>query len=194
MFRWQSVPRDTTCIAATNPRRCAERGSRHDRESVSGATEHCHAGEKPHDRARRGVGADTPVREVARKMRDKGIGCLPVGEHDMLIGMITDRDIACRAVADGLDLSKVKARDVMSKGVTWCFEDQSDAEATKLMESKNIRHLPFSAAQSGSWECCHLAISPFDPNRLRRSCFTWPRAMPRVTEKSNRRIKSRCVK
>jgi CBS domain-containing protein len=88
------------------------------------------------------VGADTPVREVARKMRDKGIGCLPVGEHDRLIGMITDRDIACRAVADGLDLSKVKARDVMSKGVTWCFEDQSDAEATKLMESKNIRHLP----------------------------------------------------
>lgn len=88
------------------------------------------------------VGADTPVREVARKMRDKGIGWLPVGEHDRLIGMITDRDIACRAVADGLDLSKVKARDVMSKGVTWCFEDQSDAEATKLMESKNIRHLP----------------------------------------------------
>ena len=88
------------------------------------------------------VGADTPVREVARKMRDKGIGRLPVGEHDRLIGMITDRDIACRAVADGLDLSKVKARDVMSKGVTWCFEDQSDAEATKLMESKNIRHLP----------------------------------------------------
>ena len=88
------------------------------------------------------VGADTPVREIARKMRDKGIGCLPVGEHDRLIGMITDRDITCRAVADGLDLSKVKARDVMSKGVTWCFEDQSDAEATKLMESKNIRHLP----------------------------------------------------
>jgi CBS domain-containing protein len=88
------------------------------------------------------AGANTPVREVARKMRDKGIGCLPVGGHDRRIGMITDRDITCRPVADGLDLSKVKARDVMSKGVTWCFEDQSDAEATKLMESKNIRHLP----------------------------------------------------
>lgn len=88
------------------------------------------------------VGADTPVREVAKKMRDKGIGCLPVGENDRLIGMITDRDITCRAVADGLDLSQAKARDVMSKGVTWCFEDQSGAEATKMMESKNIRHLP----------------------------------------------------
>jgi CBS domain-containing protein len=88
------------------------------------------------------VGADTPVREVAKKMRDKGIGYLPVGENDKLIGMITDRDITCRAVADGLDLSKVKARDVMSKGITWCFEDQSDMEATKIMQKKNIRHLP----------------------------------------------------
>ena len=49
-------------------------------------------------------GAGTPVREVAKKMRDKGIGCLPVGENDKLIGMITDRDITCRAAADGLDL------------------------------------------------------------------------------------------
>ena len=88
------------------------------------------------------VGADTPVRKVAEKMRDKGIGCLPVGENDKLIGMITDRDITCRAVADGLDLSRAKARDVMSKGVTWCFEDQSDEEAAKMMENKKIRHLP----------------------------------------------------
>ena len=68
-------------------------------------------------------------------MRDKGIGCLPVGENDRLIGMITDRDITCRAVADGLDLSRAKARDAMLKSVTWCFEDQSE-------ENKNIRHLP----------------------------------------------------
>src|ERR1700757_1711698 len=88
------------------------------------------------------VGADTPVREVAKKMRDSGIGCLPVGENDKLIGMITDRDITSCAVADGLDLSKVKARDVISKGVTWFFEDQSDLEATKMTENKNIRHLP----------------------------------------------------
>ena len=88
------------------------------------------------------VGADAPVREVAKKMRDKGIGCLPVGENDRLIGMITDRGITCRAIADGLDLSKATARDVMSKGVTWCFEDQSDVEATKMMKNKNIRHLP----------------------------------------------------
>jgi CBS domain-containing protein len=88
------------------------------------------------------VGADTPIREVAKRMRDRGIGCLPVGENDKLIGIITDRDITCRAVANGLDLSKVKARDVMSEGVTWCFEDQLlDVEAKKMLENKNIPHL-----------------------------------------------------
>ena len=43
------------------------------------------------------------IQEIAIKMRDEDIGCLPVGENDRLIGMITDRDIACRAVADGCD-------------------------------------------------------------------------------------------
>ena len=44
---------------------------------------------------------DISLTEVACKMRDQNIGCLPVGENDRLIGMITDRDLACRAVADG---------------------------------------------------------------------------------------------
>src|SRR5918998_79696 len=44
---------------------------------------------------------DTPMQEVARVMRDEGIGCVPVGENDRLVGMITDRDITCRAVAAG---------------------------------------------------------------------------------------------
>ena len=42
---------------------------------------------------------DTPIQEVARVMRDEGIGCVPIGENDRLVGMITDRDITCRAVA-----------------------------------------------------------------------------------------------
>ncbi len=88
------------------------------------------------------ISADTPLKDVAKKMRDKDIGCLPVGENDRLIGMITDRDIACRAVASALDPASTKARDVMSKGVTWCFDDQTDAEAAELMETKKIHHLP----------------------------------------------------
>lgn len=88
------------------------------------------------------VEANTPLQDVARTLRDNDIGCLPVGENDRLIGMITDRDIACRAVAGGLDPAKTEAREVMSKGITWCFEDQTDVEALRLMESKQIHHLP----------------------------------------------------
>ena len=88
------------------------------------------------------IRADASLREVARTMRDKDIGCLPVGDNDKLIGMITDRDICCRAVAQGLDPTACKAKEVMSKGITWCYDDQTDAEALALMEQKQIHHLP----------------------------------------------------
>lgn len=88
------------------------------------------------------ISPDVTLVQVAKLMRDKGVGCMPVGENDRLIGMITDRDITCRAVAAGADLSAAKARDVMSKGVTWCFEDGDLSEAAQLMEQKQIHHLP----------------------------------------------------
>ena len=88
------------------------------------------------------ISPDVPLTEVATIMRDKGIGCLPVGENDRLIGMITDRDITCRAVASGSDPKRCKARDVMSKGITWCFEDQEIDDAAHLMDQKQVHHLP----------------------------------------------------
>lgn len=84
---------------------------------------------------------DIPVTEVARIMRDSGIGCIPVGENDRLVGMITDRDITCRAVAAGDDLSDVTARDVMSQGMFFCFEDEGIDKAIKIMQKKEVRHL-----------------------------------------------------
>jgi CBS domain-containing protein len=88
------------------------------------------------------IGPDIPLTETARMMRDKNIGCLPIGENDRLIGMITDRDLACRAVADGADPRTTSARAVMTKGVTWCFEDESVDEAVERMGAKQIHHLP----------------------------------------------------
>ena len=88
------------------------------------------------------VAPDLSLTEVARRMRDNEIGCLPVGDKDRLIGMITDRDIACRAVANGSDPAKTKARDVMTKGITYCFDDQTLEEAVHTMEEKGIHHLP----------------------------------------------------
>jgi CBS domain-containing protein len=88
------------------------------------------------------VGPELSLQDAAKKMRDLDIGCLPVGKDDRLIGMITDRDIACRAVADGNDPVATPISEAMSKGITYCFDDQDVAEAAHLMEKKQIHRLP----------------------------------------------------
>ena len=85
---------------------------------------------------------DTSLKEAAARMRDSDIGDVLVCENDRLVGIITDRDIAIRATADGKTPSRCKVRDVMSVGITYCFEDQSHEEAAKVMSEKQIRRLP----------------------------------------------------
>ncbi len=87
------------------------------------------------------ISPEIPISEVARIMRDNSIGCVPIGENDRLVGMITDRDITCRAVAAGDDLSSVTARDVMSKGMFYCFEDEGIDKAARLMRDREVHHL-----------------------------------------------------
>lgn len=88
------------------------------------------------------VSPDTRLPEIARKMRQSDIGAVPVGENDRLIGMVTDRDICCKAVADGHDIDAMTARDVMTAGIVWCHDDDDVEEAADLMESRRIRRLP----------------------------------------------------
>ncbi len=88
------------------------------------------------------VTPDTSLREAARMMRDADIGFLPVGENDRLVGTLTDRDIAVRAVADGKDPSSATVRDAMSAGTDYVFEDQDTAEAATIMSERQIRRLP----------------------------------------------------
>jgi CBS domain-containing protein len=88
------------------------------------------------------VGPEVSLQDAARKMRELDIGCLPVGKDDRLIGMITDRDIACRAVAGGDDPARTPISAAMSKGITYCFDDQDVGEAAHLMEKKQIHRLP----------------------------------------------------
>ena len=87
------------------------------------------------------IGPDMTIRDAAKKMRDGDFGMLPVGEDDRMIGTISDRDIAIRAVAEGKD-SATKVRDVMSEGVAWAFEDDSVEEAAKIMSKRQVRRLP----------------------------------------------------
>ena len=84
---------------------------------------------------------DMSIREAAKQMRDGDFGMLPVGENDRMIGTISDRDIAIRAVAEGKG-ADTKVRDVMSDGVAWAYEDNSVEEAVKIMSERQVRRLP----------------------------------------------------
>ena len=86
--------------------------------------------------------ADMPVSEVARMMLKDDIGAVPVGKDDKLIGMITDRDIALRVVAQGRNPDKVTAEQVMTKGIVYCRAHQTVEDAIHLMDQKKIRRLP----------------------------------------------------
>lgn len=87
------------------------------------------------------VDPDTSVLDAARMMREQDIGAILVGENDRLVGMVTDRDIAIRGIAEGIDPGTVKVRDVMSERIAYCFADQDEDEAAKMMAEKKIRRL-----------------------------------------------------
>ena len=85
---------------------------------------------------------DTPVTKLAKKMREKDIGAIPVGTNGKLVGMVTDRDITVRAVANGKDISQMTAQDVMTKGVVCCRDTDRVREVLGVMEEKKIRRVP----------------------------------------------------
>src|SRR5450759_704627 len=87
------------------------------------------------------ISPDITIGEAARKMRDGGFGMMPVGEADRMIGTISDRDIAIRAVAEGKDAG-TKVRDVMSEGIAWAYENESVEQAAMLMSECQVRRLP----------------------------------------------------
>jgi CBS domain-containing protein len=88
------------------------------------------------------VGPDTRIPEVARIMRDEDIGSMPVVENDRLIGMVTDRDIVTRVVAEDKDPRAVIAREAMSPKILYCFDDQSVEDVLQNMGDNQIRRLP----------------------------------------------------
>jgi len=79
--------------------------------------------------------------EAARMMAECDAGALPVGENDQLVGVITDRDIAIRAVAEGKS-PETRVREVMSKEVLYCFEDEDTEEVARNMGDNKVRRLP----------------------------------------------------
>lgn len=81
------------------------------------------------------------LREAARIMAEIDAGALPVGENDRLVGMLTDRDIVVRAVAEGKG-PDTRVRDVMSSDICYCFADQELEEVAANMADVKVRRLP----------------------------------------------------
>ncbi len=81
------------------------------------------------------------IRDAAKIMAKIDAGVLPVGENDRLVGMITDRDIAIRAVAEGKPPTTM-VRDIMSDEVLYCFDDQDLDEVAQNMGDTKVRRLP----------------------------------------------------
>jgi CBS domain-containing protein len=86
--------------------------------------------------------SNTRVKDSAERVRDDNIGALPVGENDHLVGMVTDRDIAVRAVAAGRAGTTTAVREVMSEKVFYCFEEDALEEAGRLMAEHQVHRLP----------------------------------------------------
>jgi len=82
------------------------------------------------------------IRDIARRMRDDNLGALPVCDGDRLIGMVTDRDIVTRAVAENRSGGNTSVREVMSPDVCYCFEDDDDQKAAQIMAEHQVRRLP----------------------------------------------------
>lgn len=86
------------------------------------------------------IGPDATLQEAARKMCDLHIGALGVTDGNELIGMVTDRDICCRAVAEGR-AATTRVGEIMTADVAYCFDDEDIADAAQQMERKHIRRL-----------------------------------------------------
>ena len=89
----------------------------------------------------RTVGLDSTIREAARLMAETDVGALPVAAGDRLAGMVTDRDLAVRAIAIGKG-PDTTVGEVMTNEVLYCFDDDEIADVCENMADMQIRRLP----------------------------------------------------
>lgn len=89
----------------------------------------------------RTINPDMTIRQAAQIMADTDTGALPVGEGDRLVGMLTDRDIAVRAVCQGRG-PETRVREVMSPDTKYCYEDEDIKHVANNMGDIQVRRLP----------------------------------------------------
>ena len=119
---------------------------------------------------------DTTVHEAARVMRLCHIGALPVCEGSQLRGILTERDLVARVLAEGRDPTRTTVRDVMTAELIACVEDQDSTETLQLMQARQIRHLAVvdhTGRLVGLLSLRDLA-SPLREEQLAGSAIWWP--------------------
>jgi CBS domain-containing protein len=87
------------------------------------------------------IQSGTSIKEAAKKMRALDVGFLPVSDGDKPVGTLTDRDITIRHVADGQNPYRVKARDIMTPNIFYCYQDQDVEEVAKFMQDHEVRRV-----------------------------------------------------
>ena len=92
------------------------------------------------------VGRDETLQAAARRMRDMDVGALPVTDGRALAGMVTDRDITVRGVAEGMDAEEALVADVMTDDVSFCSETDSIESVMARMGDVQVRRLPVLGA------------------------------------------------
>lgn len=87
------------------------------------------------------IEAGESLMEAAKKMKTSDIGCLPIVKDRRLVGLLTDRDIVVRVVAEGRDPKRTRAQEASTQDVVSCFEDQAVEEGARLMGQRQVRRL-----------------------------------------------------
>lgn len=88
------------------------------------------------------VSPDQTLQDAARSMADLDTGVLPIADGDRLIGVVTDRDLVIRGMAQARDPNTATIRDVMSHGVCYCFDDEDVKDVADQMAELQVRRLP----------------------------------------------------
>jgi len=87
------------------------------------------------------ISADASICDAAGKMKAMDIGALPVSVDTHVVGMLTDRDIVLRVVAEGRDPLRTPVREAMTPDIITCFEDQDIYEVAEIMKQHQIRRI-----------------------------------------------------
>lgn len=113
---------------------------------------------------------ESTVQDAAMKMKDLNVGAIPVCDEGVLLGIVTDRDLVVRVVAEGRDQKEVTVREVMSPDIVYCSEDDDTEKAARMMADRQIRRLPILSREEKLVGIIALADLATRGNEARSSC------------------------